>query len=345
MDPAGGVRDVAELTKGLFGRGLRRKLAEKRIASILRSYVVASARTLEQKISDAGPTNQRVDPHVITAALKTLTQKGLVVKLKRIIPWYHLSETDKSLVEGRLNKLLRLHQKINHGQSPHLLGQALEVAVFRALDLQRNLSFFGNFPDLISHDDSSLYSKTEPPSDLNGRFLPKRKLDFLVNSQPGGYAGIEIKNIREWIYPAREEVLELLSKCCALDVVPVLIARRIHYSTFSVLNPCGVILHQTYNQFYPNTFSQLADEVKDKNSLGYHDVRVGNQPDARLTHFIHVNLPDILGEAREKFDKFKDLLAQYTDGTHPYKSFSARVKRRTRGEPEDLPPEEEEEEE
>ena len=230
MDPAGGVRDVTELTKGLFGRGLRRKLAEKRIASILRSYVVASARTLEQKISDAGPTNQRVDPHVITTALKTLTQKGLVVKLKRIIPWYHLSETDKSLVEGRLNKLLRLHQKINHGQSPHLLGQALEVAVFRALDLQRNLSFFGNFPDLISHDDSSLYSKTEPPSDLNGRFLPKRKLDFLVNSQPGGYAGIEIKNIREWIYPAREEVLELLSKCCALDVVPVLIARRIHYS-------------------------------------------------------------------------------------------------------------------
>ena len=326
-----------KLALSLIRRGLRRKLARKRVTNILRSYVVANARTLEQKISDAGPTNQRIDPHIITAALKTLARQGLIVKLQHDIPWYHLGGADNSLVEGRLEKLCHLHQKINSGRFSRLLGQTLEIAVFRSLDSQSNLSFFGNFPDLTSHDDSSLYSKTEPPSDLSGRSLPKkRKLDFLVHSRQGGYAGIEIKNIREWIYPARPEVQDLLSKCCALNVVPVLIARRIHYSTFSVLNPCGVILHQTYNQFYPSTSAQLADEVKDKKSLGYHDVRVGNQPDARLTHFIHINLPDILGEAREKFDKFKDLLAQYTDGTHSYKSFSARVKRRNRGEQEDL---------
>ena len=37
-------------------------------------------------------------------------------------------------------------------------------------------------------------------------------------------AGIEVKNIREWLYPNREEVRELLLKCCTLNVVPVLIA-------------------------------------------------------------------------------------------------------------------------
>lgn len=60
--------------------------------------------------------------------------------------------------------------------------------------------------------------------------------------------GLEAKNIREWLYPQREEITELLQKCTAVDAVPVLVARRIHFSTFRVLNPCGVVLHQTYNR-------------------------------------------------------------------------------------------------
>jgi hypothetical protein len=121
---------------------------------------------------------------------------------------------------------------------------------------------------------------------LNGRRISGgRKLDFLVQHPQAGYAGIEIKNIREWIYPDREEIRELLSKCCALDVVPVLIAQRIHYSTFSVLKPCGVIVHQTFNQLYPSAELELSEKVRDKRLLGYHDVRVGNIPDARLNRF------------------------------------------------------------
>ncbi len=136
-------------------------------------------------------------------------------------------------------------------------------------------------------------------------------------------------------------IRELLLKCCSLHVVPVLIARRIHYSTFSVLSPCGVILHETFSQLYPNTAHELADRVKDKTTLGYHDVRVGNEPDHRLLRFIDTNLPALLPAARDKFERFADLLSEYADGRHPYKSFAARVKRRVKGEPEDLPPFEE----
>ena len=128
----------------------------------------------------------------------------------------------------------------------------------------------------------------------------------------------------------------MLFKCCSLDIVPVLIARRIHYSTFSVLNPCGVIIHQTFNQLYPNSATELADKVKDRSSLGYHDVRVGNSPDARLTRFIHEHLPGLLPRAKQNFDNFKDLLFAYGSGEQSYKSFAARVKRRMRGESEDL---------
>ncbi len=65
-------------------------------------------------------------------------------------------------------------------------------------------------------------------------------------------------------------------------------------------------------------------------------MRVGNSPDARLTRFIHENLPGLLPRAKQNFDNFKDLLFAYGSGEQSYKSFAARVKRRMRGESEDL---------
>jgi hypothetical protein len=253
-------------------------------------------------------------------------------------PWYYLTTTPATAVENRLSELNKLHRQTRDPQVDGLLGQTLEIAIFRALKRQKTLDFFGDFPDLDIHDDSILYSKEEPPSSLNGRRLPgRRKLDFLVGHPQAGYAGIEVKNTRPWIYSASEEIQDMLLKCCSLYVVPVLIARRIHYSTFSVLNPCGVILHQTFNQLYPESKRELAEQVKDKRLLGYHDIRLGNTPDKRLIKFIQQDLPGLLPEARRRFDTFQDLLFRYADGEHTYASFAARVKRRMRGESEDLP--------
>lgn len=93
------------------------------------------------------------------------------------------------------------------------------------------MMFLGHFKDLGAHDDSTLYQKEEPPQAVSGNAMPgDRSLDFLANTASAGLAGIEVKNIREWIYPNREEVTELLLKCCSIDAVPVLIARRIHFS-------------------------------------------------------------------------------------------------------------------
>jgi len=182
-----------------------------------------------------------------------------------------------------------------------------------------------------------MYSKEEPPSSLSGNQIPGGKqLDFLVHHKTAGHAGLELKNIREWIYPDRDEIRELLAKCCALDVVPVLIARRIHFSTFSVLNPCGVLIHQTFNQLYPNSRKALAEAVKDKNLLGYHDVRVGNNPDQRLTTFVGTHLPKLIPDARERFDEFKDLLCAYGKGEINYPAFAGASGKRRRGQSEDL---------
>ncbi|HYH81940.1 MAG TPA: hypothetical protein VEX86_19195, partial [Longimicrobium sp.] len=166
----------------------------------------------------------------------------------------------------------------------------------------------------------------------NGRF------DFLYSHLSAGFAGIEAKNVRPWMYPDRPEVRDLLRKCVFLDAVPVLIARRIHYSTFSVLNHCGVLLHQSYNQLFPEADRALAALAADKKLLGYHDVRVGNEPDARLRRFLLEHLPSLLPDARASFEANKDLLEAFTVGRMPYLEFAARVKRRAHGEPEDARP-------
>lgn len=198
----------------------RHDLGVTRVRNILREHVVASARTLEQKISDAGPNDQRIDPHVLTEVRKALTLKGEIRQLQRgRIPWFHLSNADATQVQTRLLELGALHQQTQDANFVMQLGQALEIATFRALHSQSALAFFGNFPDLDAHDDSTLYSKEEPPSSLSGNQIPSgKKLDFLVHGK-GVYAGLEVKNIREWFYPNRPAVREMLFKCCSLDVV------------------------------------------------------------------------------------------------------------------------------
>jgi len=69
--------------------------------------------------------------------------------------------------------------------------------------------------------------------------------------------------------------------------------------------------------------------------LGYHDIRVGNEPDARLRRFIIEHLPRLLPAARERFETYRDLLEGHVEGEHTYEAFAARVRRRRTGEPED----------
>lgn len=305
----------------------RFELAKKRVRSILRAHGVATARILEQKISDAGPLNQRIDPHVLTVAKNELIKSGVVVPLHRgSIPWFHLATTSSEHVRERLEILEPIQRATMEHSFTVRAGQALEIAVFRALRGQESLQFFGNFPDLSEHDDGQLYRKEEPPSSVSGaQIRGGRKLDFLALDTKAGPVGIEVKNIREWLYPDREELRELIGKCCDIGAVPVLVARRIPYVTFSVLGGCGLIFHQTYNQLYPNADKELALRARDKKLLGYHDIRLGNEPDARLVRFVQENLPGVVRAARVRFDLHAKVLELFGSGAMAYAEFVGRV--------------------
>lgn len=327
------ARRVAKLT-----REERGQIGRTRLVRVLRRHGVANWRTLEQKIADAGPGGMRVDPHILTPIRKELERDGTFTR--RVSgggTWYALHDTPAATIKARLAEQLPVYGATQAADFKKRMGQTLEIAISRALDAQTGLrDHLGGFLDLDQHDDSSLYSKEEPPRQLGRRRIGgDRRLDFLVRHETAGWAGIEAKNIREWLYPDRTEIFDLLSKCIALDVVPVLIARRIHFSTFLVLNTCGVVVHQTFNQLFPTADTKLADKARHKNSLGYHDIRVGNLPDTRLVDFIANNLPAAIEQQREKFDEYKDVIERLVDGDIPYAEFAARVRRRKLGSNED----------
>jgi hypothetical protein len=315
----------------------REQLATKRIFRVLSAHLIVNQRTLEQKIADAGPFNQRIDPHVLTEVRNQLMKEGAIAATHRAgAPWYYASNTLPTAYEARLAELLPIYR--GYMAIGGRIGQALEIATYRALATLPNADFSGRFRDLNEHDDSTLYRKEEPPQHIGIRSLKgHERLDFILRTSDAGPLGLECKNVRHWMYPHVPEITETLQKCLALDAVPVLIARRIPFVTFAIFSKCGFIVHQTYNQLFPNTAATIAAQARDKTLLGYHDIRLGNAPDARLLKFAVVNLPNIASAARAKFEAHKDLLTRYAFGEITYEEFAARVLRRWRGENEDGP--------
>ena len=316
----------------------RQSIAAKRLVAILRAHGVANARTLEQKISDAGPYGQRIDPHILTGVRKTLEAGGVIARVPHDnVPWFHLPDTAPAKVAARLAAQHVVYRALSAGTVHKRIGQCLEIATYRALLTGPLTEFQGRFRDLSDHDDSTPYSKEEPQQHIGARALHgAQRLDFLVRHPQAGYLGLECKNTRPWLYPHDEDIKEMLVKCLALDVVPVIIARRIPFVTFKLLSTCGAIIHQTYNQLLPSSEAALAEQASNKDLLGYHDIRLGNTADARMIKFIGQNMPLVAVDARAKYDEFKDLLESFATGDMPYDEFAGRVRRRSHGEAEDF---------
>ena len=312
----------------------RIQIGTRRIINILRKYGVGTMRMLEQKISDGGPNPQRIDPHLLTKSRLELLGRGVLLTRKEgNTQWHCLDESDKTFVEERFTELRALHSRTERREFTDRMGDTAEIAVMKAMQRNR-LHFFGHFTDLNEHEDNRRYMKHDPDY-FSGMAINDGKLDYILVNRDAGGMGIEIKNTREWIYPEKQIITDLLRKCLQIDVVPVLVARRIHYTTFSVLNACGAVIHQFYNQLYPYAEADLAALVRDKNKMGYSDVRVGNEPDTRMLRFFGNSIPFVAAASREKFDQRKELIDRYVNGPMNYIEFEKTLRREGDDETED----------
>ena len=160
----------------------RLALAEKRILSVVTRHGAIIARTLEQKISDAGPFGQRIDPHVLTMARQALGRGKRIGSIEKGgYPWYFLTTDNRQLVNQRVDEQLAVLQRLHSHDLSLRTGQSLEIAFYRAIHATQNetgLSLLGSFTDLEKHDDKTLYSKEEPPSSIHGKTISGKKKNF-----------------------------------------------------------------------------------------------------------------------------------------------------------------------
>lgn len=96
--------------------GLERlSLGMRRILSVLEREEAAAVRTLEMKISDAGPTPQRVEPHILGVAGQELVHRGSV-KIHRYPEsgthnWYAPARLPQAAVDKKVGQLLPVYKE------------------------------------------------------------------------------------------------------------------------------------------------------------------------------------------------------------------------------------------
>ena len=295
--------------------------AKRRIQSILDRQIVANQRTLEQKISDQGPTNQRVDPHLVGLGLFDL------LKLNRLRShfhpktgtkhWYANPGTADADVNSRLAELAPLYDSVSGHGFGNLTGDALELIVYKCLqeiyDDDPRYPYQGAFHLDKPKNAQGRYHKTQPPKAI-GLFSTQKEADFLQFGHAPGALCIECKNYREWIYPHHEAIRDLIVKASELGAIPVLIARRIHYSAMTnLLAPAGIIAHESYYQYYPADQTELAERVKHKNSLGFTDVAATETPHDRTRKFFSNTLPSIVAPMAQRWKANQTALLEYAN--------------------------------
>ncbi len=100
---------------------------------------------------------------------------------------------------------------------------------------------------------------------------------------------IEVKNIRDWIYPSSQELYQLLDKAARLQqyqptlpIVPVLVCRRAHYTTYKMAKDLGFFIVQAHRQYIASVDTERLAEVQAE--LGFLDLVEHRGSDPQLVH-------------------------------------------------------------
>lgn len=122
---------------------------------------------------------------------------------------------------------------------------------------------------------------------------------------------VEVKNIRQWVYPDSQIVWRLLVVAAELHALPVLIARRIAEPTFLFLNDVGGYAIPTNNLYIHEDARQRdgwAAFEQAAQVLGYADVKVINpaEPEDRYVRVFAERLPKRLARMAATFEPLHD---------------------------------------
>jgi hypothetical protein len=300
-------------------------IAKRRIRSILNEYRISYSRHLEIKISEAGPSNLRVEPSVLNSALKELIRDGVVTTVNNSPKIIGAPDFGRPGDQARLRAFLEWRNLfVSTSNNDPLCGLVLEYLLFESVKNSPDYWVLGGGP---SFDNSGLLHKPKGSEILS--FDGKRifKADdgagfdlFIIDKKNHVPIGIEAKNIREWVYPASYEVWRMIARACTLECLPVLAARKISYiTTAGLFSQFGILGFQTHFQYFASTVQkqtkyQFKDKVIDKNRLGFADIKLIKKKDQIPNHFYSFFNNTLLNNSLDYYKMFmknQKLLMKY----------------------------------
>ena len=259
------------------------------------------SRISEGYYSGAG---ENIDPHHVTTALRDLhaaevirsvqapTRGGHVITTLHLTTPPKLSRTAAERAAARKRLLLARYTGWSQGtvKNPHgLIGPAGEQAVRGALlaagAMQPAAADFGPVARVLG-------TPLPGPADSGGYLVP-----FVKGlPEPAVTVLVEVKNIRSWIYPSSEELVQLLNKCRVLKeshpdqpLIGILACRRAHPTTFWMAHQLGFMVIDMNLQFAGSVGQKELDEVR--NELHLTDLRTGIGPSLRVRDRVAKTLP------------------------------------------------------
>jgi hypothetical protein len=269
-------------------------LAERRLLNILPVRVAANIRQLEVKICESGPAGIRPQPHILNAALKRLMGDGRA----RIVyakgesrsgdtGFYTLAEYYPDHARQRVTELMVPYRVFRMlANTEEYCANVLENVVRASFETDDRYRFEGKLPK-------------ERPLDATYAFGTTR-------------IGVEVKNIREWVYPMTGEVWQMIAKCLALDALPVLVARKIGYLTRAVFAQLGIMGFDFHRQVFHPDVEHLLVDIQHTDRLGYKDViTMPAAPYGPLCDFIRSSLPQNLAANQLKWTERRPLLEEF----------------------------------
>lgn len=259
------------------------------------------ARIAEGEYSDS---KNNINPHHITTALRDLGSAGRIIwdrtaarggqVIATIQPADQRRRTTKiDVAAARKRLLIARYNGWAQGSRRHprgLVGPAGETAARAAI--------------LRSGSLQPAHPEAGEVSNLLGVSLPGAvdSAGFMVPFT-GGLPGtpvtvlVEVKNIRSWIYPTAGELYQVLHKASALQIarpdqqiVPILVCRKAHPTTFYMASQLGFVVIDMGRQFVAETVGD-GELLEVRNELHFHDLSHLDGPSVRVRDRFQKVLP------------------------------------------------------
>jgi hypothetical protein len=293
------------------------ELGREGILHLLRIEHAAPWLEIEAKIADQmyPPIGSRVEPHHLSAARRTLEYEARLVVTEGTtrggsnVPVFHLPGASGRRFDdasARKRILTARYYGWARGTKSRMgrIGPAGEAALHTALREAAGAGY-----RLISPGrqvDRLLGVPMVGPLDAAAHFLPTDD-----EGRPGEAITIpiEVKNLRDWIYPVSRELYQLLSKAAVIQeanpdrlVAPVLLCRKAHITTMRMAKALGFFIIPIERQYIQHVDEEALVEIRTE--LGMLDLVQQKGPDERLVKFFTTHLPKVVQRTADDWQTF-----------------------------------------